>query len=141
MWYKYNQNMCSARTTILIILVRNSKYHFLTLVRPLLNLPRDRFLRHFPVTQNLSIDESMIPHFGRHGAKHCIRNKPIRFGYKVLCLCTPDGCLGNFEPYQGSNRKEKHPLHLGGSVVERLFSDLPQHPYCLYTDNFSPPCR
>ena len=31
----------------------------------------------------LSVDESMVPHYGRHSAKMYIRGKPIRFGYKI----------------------------------------------------------
>ena len=32
----------------------------------------------------LSVDESMVPYFGRHSAKMFISGKPIRFGYKIL---------------------------------------------------------
>jgi hypothetical protein len=30
-----------------------------------------------------SVDEVMIPYFGRHGSKQFIYGKPIRYGYKV----------------------------------------------------------
>jgi len=33
--------------------------------------------------QAYSVDEVMIPYFGRHSAKQYIRGKPIRYGYKV----------------------------------------------------------
>ena len=33
--------------------------------------------------RKLSIDESMVPYYGHHGAKMFIRGKPIRFGYKL----------------------------------------------------------
>ena len=39
----------------------------------------------------VSIDESMVPYFGRHNAKMFIKGKPIRFGYKILCICGNDG--------------------------------------------------
>ena len=52
-------------------------------IRPLIDMLNERVLAHFPVCQDLSIDESMIPYFGRHGAKQFIRGKPIRFGFKV----------------------------------------------------------
>ena len=32
--------------------------------------------------KDLSIDEQVVPYFGRHSAKMFIRGKPIRFGYK-----------------------------------------------------------
>ena len=34
-------------------------------------------------TYKVSIDESMIPYFGRHLTKQFIRGKPIRWGYKA----------------------------------------------------------
>lgn len=30
-----------------------------------------------------SVDESMVPYYGRHSSKQYIRGKPIRYGYKV----------------------------------------------------------
>ena len=31
-----------------------------------------------------SVDEVMIPYFGRHSTKQFIRGKPVRYGYKVI---------------------------------------------------------
>ena len=53
------------------------------------------------------IDESMIPYFGRHGAKQFISGKPIRFGYKMWALTTPSGYLSQIEPYQGARGRQK----------------------------------
>ena len=39
----------------------------------------------------LSIDESMMPYYGSHSCKMFIKGKPIRFGYKLWCLCESDG--------------------------------------------------
>ena len=41
--------------------------------------------------EDLSIDESMVPYFGRHSAKMFIRGKPIRFGYTVWSISGSDG--------------------------------------------------
>ncbi|XP_064116478.1 piggyBac transposable element-derived protein 3-like [Macrobrachium nipponense] len=62
-------------------------------LRPLIRLLSTRFLSHFQPEQHLSHDEAMVEYFGRHGCKQCIRNKPIRFGYKVWCLNTDAGYL------------------------------------------------
>ena len=97
---------------------------------------KKRFLKYFPVSQNLSVDEAMIPYFGRHGAKQFLRLKPVRFGYKIWCVCTPNGYLVNFEPYQGAGAGEAGTLGVGGSVVLRLVDDLPKHSFSIYTDNF-----
>ncbi|XP_054729248.1 piggyBac transposable element-derived protein 3-like [Anastrepha obliqua] len=71
-------------------------------LRPLMNVLKNKFLEHIPIEQDLNYDESMIEYYGRHGCKQCIRNKPIRFGYKAWCLNSVSGYLANFEVYQGS---------------------------------------
>jgi hypothetical protein len=35
-----------------------------------------------------SVDEMMIPYFGRHSTKQFIRGKPVRYGYKVRTYST-----------------------------------------------------
>jgi len=52
-------------------------------IRPLISMLNSRFLIHTPHQQFHSIDESMVPYFGRHGCKQFIRGKPIRFGFKI----------------------------------------------------------
>ena len=57
-------------------------------IRPLLSMLNEIFIHYFEFlkTQNLSIDQSMVPYYGRQSAKQCIRGKPIRFGYKMWVL-------------------------------------------------------
>ena len=52
-------------------------------VRPFFNLMNQRFLGAFQIDKTLCVDESMIPSFGKHLAKQYIKEKPIKFGYKV----------------------------------------------------------
>ena len=97
-------------------------------VRPLLSHMNEKFLTYFRAvqTQNLSIDESMVPYYGRHSCKQFIRGKPIRFGYKVWMLSTSLGYLVKFEPYQSAKgRQAVYPgLGMGGSVVIDLIVAL-----------------
>ncbi|XP_060552737.1 piggyBac transposable element-derived protein 3-like [Ruditapes philippinarum] len=96
-------------------------------VRPLLCLLNERFLLYFLKEKNLSIDESMIPYYGRHGAKQFIRGKPIRFDYKMWALTTALGYVLQFEPYQGAKGHQTHDpgfLGMGGAVVMDLLSEL-----------------
>ena len=97
-------------------------------VRPLLSHMNEKFLTYFRAvqTQNLSIDESMVPYYGRHSCKQFIRGKPIRFGYKVWMLSTSLGYVVKFEPYQGAKgRQAVYPgLGMGGSVVIDLIAAL-----------------
>ncbi|XP_053389577.1 piggyBac transposable element-derived protein 3-like [Mercenaria mercenaria] len=108
-------------------------------VRPLLSLLNERFVLYFPKQQNLSIDESMIPYYGRHGAKQFIRGKPIRFGYKMWALTTPLGYLLQFEPYQGARGRQAadtNRLGMGGAVVMDLLVELNKdNAYHLTFDN------
>ena len=106
-------------------------------IHPLVDRLNEKFLENFPTCQNLSIDESMIPYFGRHGAKQFIRGKPIRFGYKMWCLCTPLGYLVQTIPYSGAGGLVRIPdLGLGGSVVTSLIEAVPKYHYNIFFDNF-----
>ena len=51
--------------------------------------------------EDLSIDESMVPYFGRHGVKMYIRGKPIRFRYKLWSLHGLDGYPYYLQVYKG----------------------------------------
>lgn len=106
-------------------------------MRPLFNMLNEKYLLHWVNEQNLNVDESMAPYYGRHGAKQFIRGKPIRYGFKLWCLNTPDGYLVQTEPYQGAGTvRMQTELGMGGSVVMDLISVLPEEDkYCLYFDN------
>ncbi|XP_055910405.1 piggyBac transposable element-derived protein 2-like [Eupeodes corollae] len=44
-------------------------------------------------SSHTSIDETIVPYFGRHGTKQHIHGKPIRFGYKLWSAATRHGYL------------------------------------------------
>lgn len=105
-------------------------------IRPLLSMLNERYLLFWPPTQNVNVDESMVPYYGRHSAKQFIRGKPIRWGFKMWCLNTPDGYLIQFEPYQGKGTVTMKPsLGMGGSVVMDLLSELPNLKFQVFMDN------
>ncbi|MCL4143795.1 UNVERIFIED_CONTAM: hypothetical protein GTU68_064841, partial [Idotea baltica] len=112
-------------------------------IRPFSELLRKNFMEHFCPSQQLSHDETMIEYFGKHGCKQCIRNKPIRFGYKVWCLNNRNGYLVNFDIYQGKtwqgNTQLERLVGKCGASVLHLFDGLPEEkkglPYELYFDN------
>lgn len=106
-------------------------------LRPLFVMLNERFVQHWPVEQDISIDESMVPYYGRHSSKQFIRGKPIRFGFKVWCLNNRLGYLIQCEPYQGSSGSFNADIGLGGSVVSQLVEKIPDgNSYRLYVDNF-----
>ena len=107
-------------------------------VRPVMNHINKKCQENFVAEQIISIDESMIPYFGRHSAKQFIHGKPIRFGYKAWVAATRLGYVVAFDLYQGKGTTDKE-LGLGGSVVMNLFNQLPEkdnrHYHFLF-DNF-----
>ena len=110
-------------------------------LRPLMNVLKDKYLKHFVPEQELDYDESMIEYYGRHSCKQFIRGKPIRFGYKVWCLNTTKGYLVNFEVYQGKlpNANPEYETSFGKAAAPmvQMITELPQPDlaYRLYFDN------
>ena len=70
----------------------------------------------------LSIDESMVPYYGRHSAKMFIRGKPIRFGFKIWALCGSDGYPYKLDIYTGRSSNRDPRLPLGQQVVEDMLA-------------------
>lgn len=100
----------------------------------------NRNLQQFGVfTKKLSIDESMVPYYGRHSSKMFIRGKPIRFGYKVWAMCSTQGFPFRLEIYTGKKTAEHYApaVSLGERVVRDMIGicdNAQNHEY--YFDNF-----
>lgn len=73
-------------------------------IRPFLDKLNELFITYAPIEKDLSIDESMIPYFGRHGCKQFIKNKPVRFGYKAWVLTTRLGYCVHTDLYCGKDK-------------------------------------
>ena len=97
----------------------------------------ERWLLYFPHTSHLSIDASIIAYYGWHSCKQYIRDKPIKFDYK-LDVSTHHPVIPCASSYLGAQKEYDIPsLALGGSVIVDLISELPSHiEYKLYFDNF-----
>lgn len=114
-------------------------------VQPFLSLMNERFMKYgapFGPT-NISIDESMIPYYGRHPTKQFIRGKPIRWGYKAWVVADPLGYTFYINLYQGQGKSKsiyKDEFGLGGAVVldalDKLESNFSNMRFLLYFDNF-----
>ena len=101
----------------------NPSYKF-SKVNPLLRMMNESCLENFIPEKNISIDESMVPYYGRHGCKQYIQNKPVRFGYKLWV----EALLGydiQFYPYAGKDDNYNKDIVLGGFVVMTLMPKLP----------------
>lgn len=107
-------------------------------LRPLITHLNQNFQKHGGLKENISIDESMIPYYGRHYAKQYIKGKPIRFGFKNWALCNNDGYLVSFDIYTGKSNKE-NVFGIGGDTVLSLImaSKIPPNQgYKLFFDNY-----
>ncbi|XP_055634280.1 piggyBac transposable element-derived protein 3-like [Toxorhynchites rutilus septentrionalis] len=106
-------------------------------LRSFFEVMNQKFMQFGVFSDNLSIDEQMVPYFGRHSCKMYIKGKPIRFGYKVWCLCSTEGYLYQFMPYCGASDNYNRTVGLGADVVLRLLGRV-EHPtrYVIYFDNF-----
>ena len=106
-------------------------------VKQFMELLNERFLRWSICQQNLSVDECMVPYFGRSTLKQFIRNKPIRFGFKNWCLCDSTGYCYRANFYVGKDETPgRQPL--GTRVVNALVQScvLDRNSSVLYMDNF-----
>ena len=108
-------------------------------VNPLLRMLNESCLENFIPEKNMSIDELMVPYYGRHGFKQYIQTKPVKFGYNLWVAATPLGYGIQFYPYAGKDDNYNKDICLGGSVVMTLTSKLPavsdSHYYAVM-DNF-----
>jgi len=73
-------------------------------MRPLFAHVNEKYLQFFINEEHLSVDESMLPYYGRHSSKQRIVGKPIRMGYKMWVLATSDGYVVQFDPYTGAKK-------------------------------------
>lgn len=105
-------------------------------LRPYFDLLNRSFIKFGVFSQHLSIDEQMIPYFGKHSCKMYIRGKPIRFGYKLWCMCSAEGFLYQFIPYAGAGGYDKQ-IGLGADIVMQLLShvEFPMR-HDVFFDNF-----
>ena len=112
-------------------------------VNPLLRMMNESCLENFIPDKNISIDESMVPYYGRHGCKQYIQNKPFKFSYKLRVAVTPLGYRIQFYAYAGKDDSYNKDIGFGGSVVKTLMSKLPTvsdlHYYAVMGNFFTSP--
>lgn len=84
-------------------------------IRLLLSRLNKKFEKHGPTTETFSVDETIVPYFGRHRAKQFIRGKPLRFGFKMWNLATSMGYVYHVQPYPGVAEKCENDANLPSS--------------------------
>ena len=92
-------------------------------VRWLIDYLNEKFLAAVESESEQSVDEHMIKFKGRNIMRQHIKNKPIKWGFKMWYRCAPKiGYLYEFDIYTG--KKESTEFGLGESVVLQLTEKL-----------------
>ena len=108
-------------------------------LRPFMSRLQEKFRENNYLDEHISIDESMIPYYGRHYAKQYIRGKPIRFGFKNWAICSSTGYMYGFDIYTGKQDGVHYEFGLGGDVVLGLLDQISAPPHAghkIYFDNY-----
>lgn len=104
-------------------------------ILPLLHMLKENCQKHYIFHEYLSIDESMLPYHGKHSAKQFIRNKPVRFGYKMWMMCSADGYPYYFSLCCGKEGNSKQLL--GTQVVMNMLQPVVnKDEYVVFFDSF-----
>ena len=95
-------------------------------VEPLYASLNEQLVQYGVFDNLLSIDESMVPYYGRHSVKMYIKGKPIRFGFKIWSLCGSNGYPYHLKIYQGKE-KGRSQSPLGTRVVNSMVNIVERH--------------
>lgn len=98
-------------------------------LQPILESVRNGCLLN-PVSQEVSVDEQMIPFWGKHAARQMKKGKPNPVGLKNFVMASPDGLPLDFFLYEGKGDtimedEQVKSLDIGGKVVMHLSTRLP----------------
>jgi len=106
-------------------------------LKPFLTSINNRLPELYKITREVSVDESMIIFKGRSSIKQYNPMKPIKRGYKLLCLVDQKGYISNFSIYQGKEEEIDafNNYGLGERIVLRLTKPYWNQGIKVYFDN------
>ena len=107
-------------------------------IRPLIDAFKERFQMIAP-TEDLCIDEQMVPFKGRSKLKQYNPQKPKKWGYKLYLLTSPEGLIFNFEIHTGTIDvcPGQPDLQASGNIVMKLLGHIPWHQWLkLFINNW-----
>jgi len=119
----------------------------LTKITPFISLLSESFTKNYIMSQNIAIDESMIAFKGRSEYRFYMPMKPVKFGFKLHCLCESDtGYCYNYildvgkknikKLFQAEEKEEEVPKDYINYIVETLMKSLPFSGYNLFLDSW-----
>lgn len=109
-------------------------YHISSLVRRIITNCQTYYIPQ----QELTIDECMIPFYGRHSWKVWMKNKPIRYGFKAYMLVeAKTSYVLNWTIHTGDKRDTIYNEELATlGIVKKLIEPYSGENYNLYMDRF-----
>ena len=82
---------------------------------PFYDMINKKCAKYAPFAFALSVDESLLPHYGRNSSKQHIANKPVQVGYKMWVLAESLGYVIAFDPFVGLN--DNKPVYICSNNV------------------------
>ena len=106
-------------------------------VRPIITLCERQFKARFHPSCNVSIDEALIRYDGRLSWKQYMPKKPVKWGFKLWCLCdSSTGYCVAFSVYTGASNDDNNGMDLGYRVIMRLMRGYLSANRCVFADNY-----
>ena len=99
-------------------------------IRPMITRLRETWRSFYHPPREQSIDEAMVRFKGRSSMKQYVPKKPTKCGYKVWCLCSPNGITNDCEVYEGATDQLRD-TSLSTAVVLRLAQHIYNKPSLL----------
>ena len=113
-------------------------------VSPLCHALNDNLVQFRVWHADRSVDESMVPYYGRHGMKTFIRGKPIRLGFKIWVLYGIDGFPYRMKIYVGKEDGVSADPR-GTRVIDQMVKGVTAHSsyqyHTFFFDNFFYYCQ